>query len=71
MSAVTLLISMVLGLLPLGGIAWFFVSGDIFTVDGLFTSLILLAMSAAFFLNASLELRDRGLLARKDKGASP
>ena len=72
MLAVTLLISILLGLLPLGGIAWFIKSGSMFTVDGLFTSLILLAMSAVFFFNASLELRDRGLLPflRQDKAAS-
>lgn len=54
-----LLISIVLGLLPLAGIAWIVVSGTITTVDGLFESLIMLSLSGVFFLNAFWELRDR------------
>ena len=59
MPAVMLLISIVLGLIPLAGIAWIFVSGSITTVDGLFESLIMLSLSAVFFLNAFLELRGK------------
>ena len=45
------------------GIAWTIVTGTVTTVDGLFMSLILLTLSAVFFLNAFWELRDRGALA--------
>jgi hypothetical protein len=60
---VTLLISILLGSIPLAGIAWIIVTRGLTTVDGLFMSLILLTLSGIFFLNAFLELRDRGLLA--------
>jgi len=50
----------VLGIIPLLGIAWTIMNGSITTVDGLFLSLILLALSGIFFLNGFLELR-RGL----------
>ena len=64
-----LVLSLVLGLLPLVGVAWIFVSGMITlsplgaTVDGLFMSLILLTLSLCFLLNAYWEMRDRGMLA--------
>jgi hypothetical protein len=64
-----LIVSVVLGLIPLAGVVWVLVSGTITTVDGLFTSLILLTLSGILFLNAFLELRDRGLL--KKKAAPP
>jgi len=54
-----LLISIVLGLIPLGGIAWIVISGTITTVDGLFESLIMLSLSGVFFLNAFWELRGK------------
>jgi hypothetical protein len=60
--AVMLLISIALGMIPLAGIAWIIFTRTITTVDGLFMSLILLTLSGIFFLNVSLELRDRGLL---------
>jgi hypothetical protein len=63
-----LLISIVLGLIPLAGIAWIAVSGTITTVDGLFESLIMLSLSGVFFLNVFWELRDRGLLGKKGGG---
>ena len=59
----TLLISVLLGSSPLAGIGWIILTGTITTVDGLFMSLILLTLSGIFFLNAFLELRDRGSLA--------
>ena len=62
-----LVISIVMGIVPLLGIAWTIVTGTITTVDGLFMSLILLTLSAVFFLNAYWELRDRGALAFLDK----
>lgn len=57
MPAVMLVISIVLGLIPLAGIAWIVVSGTLTTVDGLFEALIMLSLSGVFFLNAYWELR--------------
>jgi len=62
-----LVISIVMGIVSLVGIAWTIVTGTVTTVDGLFMSLILLTLSAVFFLNAFWELRDRGALAFLDK----
>jgi hypothetical protein len=56
---VMLLISILLGLVPLAGIAWIVLGHAITSVDGLFMSLILLTLSAVFLLNAAWELRDR------------
>jgi hypothetical protein len=64
-----LLISMLFGLLPLAGVVWILVASSIASVDGLFMSLILLIVSAIFFLNVFLELRERGVIG-KGKGAS-
>ena len=69
---VLLVISIVLGILPLAGIAGMFAAGMLETVDGLFMSLILLTLSGVFLLNAFLEARDRGwlpFLKKKDTGA--
>ena len=61
-------LSLVLGLIPLAGVVWIFVSGMITlappsaTVDGLFMTLILLTISLCFLLNAYWEARDQGLL---------
>lgn len=63
-----LALSLVLGLLPLAGVGWIFDTGMITiwppsaTVDGLFMTLILLALSLCFLLNAYWEARDQGLL---------
>jgi len=57
--ALLLLLSIVLGTIPLAGIVWIALRGAITTVDGLFMSLILLSLSGVFYLNAVLELRDR------------
>jgi Na+-driven multidrug efflux pump len=62
-----LIISAVLGLIPLLGVVWVLVSGTLTTVDGLFTSLILLTLSGILFLNVFLELRERGLLKKKSE----
>ena len=53
-------LSVVLGIIPLLGVAWTIKQGTITTVDGLFVSLILLALAAIFFFNAFMEVR-RGL----------
>lgn len=55
-----LVITLILALIPLLGIVLIFVSGSLFTVDGLFMTLILLAMSGIVGLNAILELRKGG-----------
>jgi hypothetical protein len=71
-----LVLSLVLGLLPLVGVVWIIVSGMIVlwpfsaTVDGLFMTLILLTLSACFLLNAYWEMRDRGWIGKK-KVATP
>jgi hypothetical protein len=54
-----LLLSIVLGIIPLLGIGWTVMNGTATTVDGLFLSLILLSLSGILFLNAYLELRKR------------
>ena len=61
MLALMLLLTIVLGTIPLAGIVWIALRGAITTVDGLFMSLILLSLSGVFYLNAVLELRDRGV----------
>ena len=77
MRSTILVLSLVLGVLPLAGIGWIFASGMItpwppaFTVDGLFMSLILLTLSLCFLLNAYWEARDQGFLKfmQKEKAA--
>lgn len=54
-----LALSFVLGLVSLGGIAWTVRNGLITTVDGLFMSLIMLALSGILFLNVYLEARKK------------
>lgn len=54
-----MLLSIVLGIVPLLGIGWTVMNGMVTTVDGLFLSLILLSLSGILFLNAYLELRKR------------
>jgi hypothetical protein len=70
LSAVMLLTSILLGMIPVAGIGWIVMGGGITTVDGLFMSLILLTLSGIFFLNAALDLRDRGFLAFLGKKAT-
>ena len=54
-----LVLSILLGLVPLTGIAWTVQNGMITTVDGLFMSIILLALSGILFLNAFVEARKK------------
>lgn len=56
-----LLVSMILAVLPLAGIAALIWLNPEVTVDNLFTSLMLLTISGVFGLNVLLELRRRGL----------
>lgn len=80
MRAMMLVLSLVLGIIPLLGVVWILTSGMITlwpfsaTVDGLFMSLILLALSGTFLLNAYWEMNDRGMLAflhKKKEAAAP
>ena len=72
-----LVLSLVLGILPLLGVVWIFVSGMITfvpfsaTVDGLFMTLILLTLSLCFLLNAFWEARDKGMLGLMRKKSAP
>lgn len=72
MRPMILVLSLVLGLVPLVGEVWIFVSGMIVlspfsvTMDGLFMTLILLTLSGCFLLNAFWEMRDRGMLGKKE-----
>jgi len=70
-----LVISIVLGIIPLLGIVWTIITGTITTVDGLFMSLIMLALSGMFFLNVYWELDKRGALGflhkKKEVAATP
>jgi hypothetical protein len=67
-----LVLSLLLGLVPLVGVVWIFLSGMIVlwpfscTVDGLFMTLILLTLSGCFLLSAYWEMRDRGMFGKKE-----
>jgi len=78
--AMMLVLSLLLGIIPLLGVVWILTSGMITlwpfsaTVDGLFMSLILLALSGCFLLNAYWEMRDAGMLGflhKKKEAATP
>ena len=60
-----LVLSVILGIVPLMGVAWIVLKASVTSVDGLFMSLILLALSLCFLLNAYWEMRDHGLLGKK------
>src|SRR5438876_11744748 len=64
-----LALSLLLALIPLLGIAWILRYGSITTVDGLFTSLILLAMSGILGINGLLELKKRTPSGRRQRVA--
>lgn len=49
-----LLLSVVFGLIPLAGVAWIVKEGSLTSIDGLFTSLILLTLSGILFFNVAL-----------------
>jgi len=66
-----LVLSLVLGILPLLGVAWTLANGMITTVDGMFMILILLTLAAVFLLNAYWEMRDSGLFGKKAAAAAP
>jgi hypothetical protein len=54
-----LIVSIVLAIAPLLGIAYIAAQGSIATVDNLFTILILLALSGIFAANGAMDLRRR------------
>ena len=54
-----LVLSVVLGIVPLLGVVWIILRASVTTVDGLFMSLILLSLSGILFLNALLEIRGK------------
>ena len=62
-----LILSLVLALIPLLGIAYTIIEGGGLTVDNLFLVLILLTISGVFALNAFLDVRARGWLKREKK----
>ena len=49
-----LLLSVIFGLIPLAGVAWIVKEGSLTSIDGLFTSLILLTLSGILFFNIAL-----------------
>ena len=55
-------LSILLGMVPLLGIARIVINGTITTVDGIFMSLIMLALSGILFLNLYLEARKKFIL---------
>jgi len=71
MRLMILVLSLVLGIVPLAGVAWIFARGMITlsppsaTVDGLFMTLILLTLAACFLINAFWEGRDLGFIGKK------
>ena len=64
MRTVMLVASLIMGVLPLAGVVKILRDGEVklagATMDGLFLSLILLAVAGVFFLNAILEMRKAG-----------
>ncbi len=54
-----LLLSLILGIVPLLGITWIVLQASVTSVDGLFMILILVTLSGILFLNACLELRGK------------
>jgi len=65
-----LVLLLVLAAVPLLGVAWIAVYGSLTTVDGLFMSLILLAMSGILGPTALFELRRRALGQGPAQGSS-
>jgi hypothetical protein len=78
--AMMLVLSLLLGIIPLLGVVWILMSGMITlwpfsaTIDGLFMSLILLTLAGCFLLNAYWEMNDAGMLGflhKKKEAAAP
>ena len=57
-----IVIAVVLGMIPLAGVAWVLRERELLTVDGLFFCLILLTMAGIFFLSAAWDAYEAGWL---------
>lgn len=55
-----ILIALVLGMVPLGGLVWILLEHDVLTVDVLFLCLILLTLAGIFFLSAAWDAWELG-----------
>jgi hypothetical protein len=65
-----LILSLALALIPLLGIVWIVLYSSVTTVDGLFMSLILLAMSGILAMNAFFEWRNPSPRSSRRQGVS-
>jgi predicted tellurium resistance membrane protein TerC len=57
-----IVLAVVLGMIPLAGVAWVLRNREMLTVDGLFLCLILLTMAGIFFLSAAWDAYEAGWL---------
>ena len=57
-----IVLAVVLGIIPIAGVAWILRQRELLTVDGLFFCLILLTMSGVFFLSAVWDAYELGWL---------
>lgn len=57
-----IVISIALAIIPVAGVAYILLNGQLLTVDGLFMTLILLTIAGIFMLNATLEAKVQGLI---------
>ena len=66
-----IVISVLLGMVPLAGVAWVLRTRELLTVDGLFLCLILLTLAGIFFLNAAWDVYELGWLDFLKRKKSP
>jgi hypothetical protein len=57
-----IVIAVLMGMIPLAGVAWVLRTRELLTVDGLFFCGILLAISGLFFLSAAWDAYELGWL---------
>jgi hypothetical protein len=57
-----IVIAVLMGMIPLAGVAWVLRTRELLTVDGLFMCLILLTLAGIFFLSATWDAYDLGWL---------
>jgi len=57
-----IVVAVLLGMIPLAGVAWVLRTRELLTVDGLFLVLILLTMAGIFFLSAAWDAYELGWL---------
>jgi hypothetical protein len=57
-----IVLAVILGMLPIAGVAWILREHELLTVDGLFFCLILLTMAGIFFLSAAWDAYELGWL---------